>query len=97
MFDLKLALMTGVDIPIPECQLTLHQPTIREISMVGEREFFTGAQVLCMDKGTYIEDENALSEINNLRRNLVDSIYNFYHKNRSIVSRKELFLKKRQK
>ena len=50
MFDIRLALMTGVDIPIPECQLTLRQPTIREISMIGEREFFTGAQVLCMDK-----------------------------------------------
>ena len=67
MFDIRLALMTGADIPIPECQLTLHQPTMYEISMVGEREFFTGAQVLCMDKGIYIEDENALSEINNFQ------------------------------
>jgi hypothetical protein len=31
-FDYRLALMTGVDIPIPECQLTIKQPTCLEIS-----------------------------------------------------------------
>ena len=67
MFDIRLALMTGVDIPIPECQLTLHQPTIKEISMIGEKEFFTGAQVLCIDKYSYIQDERALEEINNFQ------------------------------
>ena len=36
MKDFSLALMTGVDIPIPECQLTVHQPSIKEISMLGE-------------------------------------------------------------
>ena len=36
MFDYRLALMTGMDIPIPECQIALHQPTIKEISMIGE-------------------------------------------------------------
>lgn len=50
MDDIKLALMTGVDIPIPEFQTTLHQPTIKEISMVGEKNFFVGAQCLCIDK-----------------------------------------------
>ena len=46
MKDIKLALMTGVDIPIPECQITLHQPTIKEISMIGEEDFFIGVQCL---------------------------------------------------
>ena len=67
MFDIRLALMTGVDIPIPECQLTLHQPTIKEISMVGEKDFFVGAQVLCIDKQNYIQDEDALEEVNNFQ------------------------------
>ena len=49
--------MTGVDIPVPECQLTLHQPTIKEISMIGEKEFFVGVQVLCIDKLMYAQDE----------------------------------------
>jgi len=36
-----LALMTGVDIPIPELQLTLHQPTIKEISLLdSELSYF---------------------------------------------------------
>ncbi len=48
--DISLALMTGVDIPIPECQLILHQPTLKEISMLGEKDFFTGAHSLCIDK-----------------------------------------------
>ena len=50
MKDIDLALLTGVDIPIPECQLTLHQPTIEEISMIGEKQFLAGAQVLCITK-----------------------------------------------
>jgi hypothetical protein len=40
--DTRLALMCGVDIPIPECELTIHQPRIKEISFVGERDFFIG-------------------------------------------------------
>ena len=50
--DISLALMTGVDIPIPECQLILHQPTLKEISMLGEQDFFTGAHTLCINKLT---------------------------------------------
>jgi hypothetical protein len=42
MNDIRLALMCGTDLPIPELQVTLHQPTIKEISLIGEREFFTG-------------------------------------------------------
>lgn len=67
MKDIKLALMTGVDIPIPECQITLHQPTIKEISMIGEKKFFTAAQVLCINKNAYIEDESVLEVTNNFQ------------------------------
>lgn len=51
--DLRLSLMTGIDIPIPECQLILHQPTIQEIGYIGETAFFTGAQCLCINKSMY--------------------------------------------
>jgi hypothetical protein len=37
MQDIDLALYSGVDIPVPELQLVLHNPTIEEISMVGEK------------------------------------------------------------
>lgn len=59
--------MSGVDIPIPECQLTLHQPTIKEISMIGEKEFFVGVQVLCIDKLMYAQEDIALNDTNNFQ------------------------------
>jgi hypothetical protein len=40
--DIRLALMCGSDIPVPECQVVVHQPTIKEISFVGENGYFTG-------------------------------------------------------
>ena len=67
MFDYRLALMTGVDIPIPELQVTVHQPTIKEISMIGEQDFFIGIQTLCIDKKMYIEDENLLANTTNFQ------------------------------
>ena len=67
MFDYRLALMTGVDIPIPELQITIHQPTIKEISMIGEQDFFIGIQMLCIDKKMYIEDENLLDNTTNFQ------------------------------
>lgn len=46
--------MTGVDIPIPDLQLTVHQPTVREISYMGELDYFSALQLLCFDKNTII-------------------------------------------
>lgn len=65
--DTRLALMAGSDIPIPECQLTLHQPSIREISFMGEEDFFKGVQCLCLHKTMFVEDKDALSNINNFQ------------------------------
>ena len=31
--DIRLALMCGTDIPLPECQLVIHQPRIKEIAL----------------------------------------------------------------
>lgn len=67
MFDHRLALMTGVDIPIPDLQITIHQPTIKEISMIGEQDFFIGIQMLCVDKNVYIEDESLLANTSNFQ------------------------------
>ena len=46
MYDIRLALIAGIDIPIPELQLTIHQPTIKEIALIGDSDFFTGIQCL---------------------------------------------------
>lgn len=45
--------MTGVDVPLKACQLVLHQPSLREISLIGEKEYFTGLQTLCLSKSMY--------------------------------------------
>lgn len=65
--DYRLALMAGTDIPIPECQVVLHQPTIKEIAMLGEAEFFTGVQCLCVHKTMVIEDETLLANTTNFQ------------------------------
>lgn len=61
----QLALMTGIDIPIPELQIAVHQPSIKEISMIGEKDFFLGAQMLCLNKSLYIQDEQLLAQTTN--------------------------------
>ena len=48
--DINLALMSGIDIPVPECQLVIHQPTISEISFIGEEDVFVGVPTLCLNK-----------------------------------------------
>lgn len=65
--DTRLALMAGTDIPIPELQLTLHQPTLKEIAFVGETDFFIGVQCLCLHKSMFIKDKDDLDTITNFQ------------------------------
>lgn len=65
--DYRLALLTGNDIPIEECQLILHQPSMLDISFIGEQDFFVGVQCLCLNKTMFVEDKNVLSNINNFQ------------------------------
>lgn len=65
--DIRLALMCGTDIPIPECQIVLHQPTLKEISYIGETDFFTGIQCLCLNKTMFVKDESLLEQTNNFQ------------------------------
>ena len=67
MADLRLALITGIDIPIPECQLVLHQPSIKEISYLGDTNFFVGAQTLALHKTMFVQDKSVLDTINNFQ------------------------------
>lgn len=59
--------MAGTDIPVPECQVVLHQPSISDISFIGEEDFFIGVQTLCLSKTMFIEDERVLEEVNNFQ------------------------------
>ena len=65
--DIRLALMAGSDIPIPECKLVLHQPTIKEIAFLGEDDFFIGVQCLSLNKSMFVKDKEALSEVTNFQ------------------------------
>ena len=66
-YDIRLALMCGSDIPIPECQLTVHQPTLNEIALIGENDFFTGIQTLCINKNMINQDETLLANTSNFQ------------------------------
>ena len=65
--DVRLILMCGTDYPIPECQLTVHQPSIKEISYIGESDFFSGIQCLCLNKSMFVKDETLLADTNNFQ------------------------------
>lgn len=66
-FDNKLALIAGVDIPIPELQLTIHQPKIKEIALIGDTDFFLGAQCLSLNKQMISQGETLLENTNNFQ------------------------------
>ena len=65
--DYRAALICGIDLPIPECQLIAHQPTISEIAFVGEADFFIGVQALCLYKSMFIEDKTLSDDITNFQ------------------------------
>ena len=65
--DYRLALLTGIDIPVPECQLTIHPPSIKEIALIGDKDFFIGVQCLCIYKSMFVEDKTDLSNANNFQ------------------------------
>lgn len=65
--DTRLTLMCGTDYPVPECQLVIHQPRIKEIAYIGESDFFTGIQCLCLNKTMFVKDESLLQNTNNFQ------------------------------
>ena len=67
MNDLRLALMCGTDYPVPECQLVIHQPRIKEIALIGETDFFTGIQCFCLNKSMFVKDESLLGDTTNFQ------------------------------
>lgn len=68
MFDYRLALATGIDLPIPELQTVVHPPSILEISYLGETDFLTGVQLLCLNKSMYSgENMGLLDNVTNFQ------------------------------
>lgn len=57
----NLLLLSGADIPFVEGTVTIHQPTIYEISLIGEEALFTGCELLKFSKDVLsTEDKNRL-------------------------------------
>lgn len=66
-YDIRMALMCGTDIPVPECQLVIHQPRMKEIALIGDEDFFTAIQTLAVDKTMVSEGETLLENTNNFQ------------------------------
>jgi hypothetical protein len=54
-----LLLLSGADIPFVEGTVTIHQPTLREISLIGETAFFAGCELLRFSKDI-LNDEDKI-------------------------------------
>ena len=65
MFADDLLLLSGQDIPFPEAQITIHPPTLKEIGLINERNFFIGIDMLNFSK-------NKLSDLDKSRLEDVD-------------------------
>lgn len=58
----ELLLLSGNDIPFIEAQITIHQPTVKEIALIGEENFYIGCEMLTFSKDILNEEDR-----NNLR------------------------------
>lgn len=65
--DIRLALITGIPIPVPECQLSIKQPSLEEIAYIGEEDFFKGVQTLTLYKSMFVQDKSVLDNISNFQ------------------------------
>lgn len=52
-----LLLLSGNDIPFIEANLTIHQPTIKEIAYIGEEAFYSGCEFLNFSKDNLFEED----------------------------------------
>ena len=67
MTDIRLALMCGSDIPVPQLQAIIHQPSIKEIALIGEADFFIAVQCLNVNKDFLRQDKTLLHNTNNFQ------------------------------
>ena len=56
----SLLLLSGNDIPFTEANITIHNPTLKEIAYVGEENFLKGYQLLNISK-QFLPEEGKLS------------------------------------
>ena len=62
----ELLLLSGNDVLIPEINVLIHPPTIKEIAYLGEQSFFMGCEFLRFNKNRLSsEDRNRLENVSN--------------------------------
>jgi len=62
----ELLLMSNKDIPFPEAQLTIHNPSIEEIGLIGEATFYRAYQFIAFSKSQLSDkDKNDLGDMSN--------------------------------
>ena len=55
----KLLLQTGGDIPFLTAGVTIHTPTLKEIGMIGEKDFFIGCHFLNFNKNNLSDEDKS--------------------------------------
>ena len=53
----ELLLLSGNDIPFMEAQVSIHQPTLKEIAYIGEDAFYSGCGILNFSKDNLKEED----------------------------------------
>ena len=53
----ELLLLSGNNIPFIEAQVSIHQPTIKEIAYIGEESFYMGCEMLTFSKDILKEED----------------------------------------
>ena len=56
----KLLLLSGADIPFVEGTVTIHQPSIYEISLIGEEALFAGCEMLRFSKDILTSEDKVI-------------------------------------
>lgn len=78
-----LLLLSGIDIPFQQAQISIHQPTIKEISFIGEEAFFIGCELLNFSKDILAtEDKTNLEDRTNFE------VFMSIMKDRSLTAQK---------
>lgn len=58
MKDMRLALACGIDYLVEELNLVVHQPKIKEVALLGTKDFNSGIACLFLDKSVPFPDPN---------------------------------------
>lgn len=84
----ELTLQTGDDIPFPQAQITIHQPRIKEIGLIGEENFHIGSNFLAFDRNRLnIKDKTESEEYSDFEifMSIMNSIDRAKHKTDALM------------